>query len=183
MKPRIQQILNDLYGGRITITKDDIWMINDECLKFLYDQDNDLETIDAILRISNILYNNTSREVLPLEDGMYDLVIAKYNKVTGNKAPVGANPVKLDTKDNVVPVNLNLKEADTGLMDVMTMPEVKGMWYYPQIAHELKPIPEDFTYHEDKTLVEDAKREVSHTYPELVGTLHKCKFVTSKDEA
>lgn len=181
MKPRIQQILNDLYGGRITITKDDIWMINDECLKFLYDQDNDLETIDAILRISNILYNNTSREVLPLEDGMYDLVIAKYNKITGNKAPVGANPVKLDTKDNVVPVNLNLKEADTGLMDVMTMPEVKGMWYYPQIAHELKPIPEDFTYHEDKTLVEDAKREVSHTYPELVGTLHKCKFVTSKE--
>ena len=42
----------------------------------------DLDNMNLILTISNILYNNTSQNILPLEDGMYDLLVVKYkNKI------------------------------------------------------------------------------------------------------
>ena len=38
------------------------------------------QMVDIILRISNIAYNNTSLEVLPLDDGIYDQLLEIYLK-------------------------------------------------------------------------------------------------------
>lgn len=177
---RMNQILTDLKNGKIHITQQDIWEMNNCCLMYLRNETDDIESIRIILEISNILYNNTSREVLPLEDGLYDLVVVKFNKETGNKAPVGASPVKLNTEDNVKTINVDLKQADTGLMTAITMPK-DDMLYYDQIAHDEKPIPRDFMYIADNTIIDDIKRNTAHSDPSLVGTLHKCKFVTAAE--
>ena len=93
---RIHEILVNLEAGKNILTSPDIVAINQICSEFLNGTmySNDLETIREILVISNILYNNTDMDILPLEDGIYDLVVVKYNKLTGGKAPVGAPPTK-----------------------------------------------------------------------------------------
>ena len=47
---------------------------------------------DMILRISNIAYNNTSQDVLPLDDGLYDQLLVLYKNYNPNYQ-VGAAPI------------------------------------------------------------------------------------------
>lgn len=180
MEKRILQILNELKSGEININPEDVRNINSICVRYLNGNYTNMSTIRDILEISNILYNNTSREMLPLEDGVYDLVIAKYNKQTGNNAPVGATPVAIDTSDNVVDIDKNTLE-DEPLLDIIAVPDKRNMWYFDQIAHNVPYIKEDFAYNEDNTIIDDIQRRSAHSYPELVGTLHKCKFVTQAE--
>lgn len=173
---RIQEILTNLLNQRIDITNQDISLINKICMEFLNDQNSDLSTVKNILMISNILYNNTSREILPLEDGVYDLVVAKYNRMTNNQSPVGAPPVELKTESNV---NLDSSKLDQQLVTPFHIIDNDMMYYDNFVANNVRP--EDYEIHDDTTLIDNIVRNSAHSYPELVGTLHKCKFVLNRD--
>lgn len=176
---RVYEILSELYNGKINISHDDNIMINKLCAGFLNGTYNDMETIKNILIISNILYNNTTNTVLPLEDGVYDLVVVKYNNITGDKAPVGAPPIQFDV--NSEKANTEILEKHDELIQVVQMVDVDGLLYGRNIMANQQPIREDYTYNLDPTEVPGIGDKVSHSYPELVGTLHKCKFVTTHD--
>ena len=59
---------------------------------------------DCILRISNFLYNNSSINVLPLDDGVYDQLLVIYKRYNPNYQ-VGAQPFVMpeNTQNEYVP--------------------------------------------------------------------------------
>ena len=107
------QIIADWVIGRnvqkgVDIIYNDSKNMNEEVMNLLSIPDesvnqDDLDKMNTILIISNILYNNTSQNVLPLEDGIYDLLIVKYKNLTGQDI-VGAPPVRFP--DNI---SINVK--------------------------------------------------------------------------
>ena len=147
----------------------------------------DIENLYGILFLSNILYNNTTREYLPLEDGVYDLCISKYNNLTNGQAPVGAPPIVFETSDldivktvneqvssnEMIEVykNIDFVETDTSVID-------RNLFYN-------HPITSWYADDENWSLELQAKKSRSkgHMYPSLTGTLDKCKFVTLHDAA
>ena len=42
-------------------------------------QNNEIQLADCILKMSNIAYNNTSADVLIIDDGLYDQLLVIYN--------------------------------------------------------------------------------------------------------
>lgn len=133
----------------------------------------DLDQMLDILKISNILYNNTNRDLLPLEDGVYDLLVVKYDLLTGNKAPVGARPIHFNEE-----VQDTVAREDHDLTEIVRRVNKDEMLYFDALTNNVSPIPEDFIIGVDNTTIERRVANVAHAYPELVGTLEKCKFTT-----
>ena len=122
MIQRINTILDALRNGNDIITPQDVNDINTIAVNYIQGQGKvDPRDIRNILEISNILYNNTQRTILPLEDTIYDSVVVKF-KNQGFEPPVGAVGITIDSKDNVG----SLLE-DQSLIEVFkTIPEEKA---------------------------------------------------------
>lgn len=172
-----------LYGELDLLTQENIKYLNDITVDFLNNSsptDRVLDSMNWVILISNILYNNTDRALLPLEDGIYDLLIVKYNNLTGGGAPVGAPPITFKPMKD--PGMLEKKD-DKPIQIVSRVQGRKDMLFFEALTSNSMPIPSDFEYNEDTTLIGKKIANVAHTYPELVGTLHKCKFVLNKQAA
>ena len=76
-----QDILQSLYKGDAScLTSEVIYNINQIVLNLLHKEpltEVEINIVGDILHISNIIYNNTDRSVLVLEDGVYDLLLEK----------------------------------------------------------------------------------------------------------
>ena len=139
-----------------------------------------LQSVKMILTISNILYNNTSRNTLLLDDGVYDLLLEKYRMYNKDEFEVGAIPVRFD-EDLLVHPKGGSNEVQVPWRIIEKAPD---MFFYNDFIrndHEY-----DFRYDSippwsirlnDNT----ANRNVPHLDLELTGTLDKCKFVLNKD--
>ena len=175
---RITEILQRLinYGENI-VNQYDIVLINRLCTSFLNDEFKDLNCINEILQISNILYNNTTRTVLPLEDGVYDLVVAKYDALTNNGAPVGAPPVKVQIKEEDIGSDTVITTNDSKI-EIVGIIDTSNMQYFKNLIRNSYPDFRDYIIHEHIDPVVNNQTKIAHNYPELVGTLHKAKFVT-----
>jgi hypothetical protein len=143
----------------------------------------ELNFMAIIIEISNILYNNTDRSILPLEDGVYDLLVAKYNKLTGGMAPVGAPPVEFKQETESSLLEKKGSNEDKPIQIARRIEKKDEMLFFDALSRNSMPIPSDFEYNEDNTLIEKRVSNVAHNYPELVGTLDKCKFVLNKQAA
>ena len=63
-------------GDASCLTQDVIFNINNIVMALLYKEPltkTEQDTVDDILHISNLIYNNTDRSILVLEDGIYDI--------------------------------------------------------------------------------------------------------------
>lgn len=170
----------------LDIIYNDSKLINEEVLRLLSIPDDklsqyDLDDMNTILTISNILYNNTSQNVLPLEDGIYDLLIVKYKNVTGMDI-VGAIPVKFP--DNIQSNNPN-KDLIPGIIYLSDEENdyIDNKMLYHDDLYKTKVIsPEDMLYPgvTYERIVSKRLKDTSHNNPELVGTLDKAKFVLMK---
>lgn len=161
-------------------------IINDEVVRLLsipdeYITNNDIENMYHILVLSNILYNNSSQNVLPLEDGIYDLLITKYKNITG-KEVVGAPPVHFP--DDIKNTYTKEKELIPGL--IYMSPEendyINNMIFYQNLYKNKRFTSEDMLIpgvNYERT-VSKRLRNTAHNNPELVGTLDKAKFVLVK---
>ena len=183
MKPkeetRITEILGGLLHGVNTVVYDDCVIINKIVAHYLNGTYKDLNTIYEILQISNILYNNTSREVLPLEDGVYDMVVRKYDSETFNGAPVGAPPISFDVEKSDIGAS-NVVENYDEKVDIATVIDPSNMVYYQNLINNDFPNQLDYIIHDNNPIVNNQDKIV-HSYPELVGTFYKCNFVTTDD--
>ena len=177
---RIKEILNALItNGTNIIETHDVYIINSICLEYLNGNYSNLNTVNDILQISNILYNNTTDTVLPLEDGVYDLVVAKYDKETNGGAPVGAPPIKIKVKNSIIGSPEVITTNDTKL-EVIGFVDADKMTYFKNIIANSFPNPLDFVVSNHEPIVNNQDK-IQHNYPELVGTLYKCKFVLRDD--
>ena len=169
-------------GNLDWLTEDFVKWMNDTILRLLETTELDDELLEdsyAILLLSNILYNNTSMTILPLEDGVYDMAVVKYNNLTNDNSPVGAPPVIFDTVSNSTVHTV--AETPTKLPKVLhkyyPKPEVL---FYNEIMKPNTPILKWFGDENAKTITKK-QQNISHKYPELAGTLDKCKFVLRND--
>lgn len=130
---------------------------------------------DLILKISNIAYNNTSIEVLPLDDGVYDQLLVIYSKYNPNYQ-VGATPIIFEEQPQNEIIDEKVMCVTVDNMNKKLFME--DIWKQHTPLREMRPVNMCF-------LVKDpiTKRLINttHKYPELVGTLDKCKFVLNND--
>lgn len=181
----IKHLLNETKNGSLIALHDDYKIyVNDIVMKILNDpnpDENTKELMCDIITISNILYSNYSSEILVLEDGIYDLLMIKCKECCSNY-PVGAIPVdfsnakmvydeesKSTPEDYVYPiVSLTESEKENMIFNKDLMPNIMGMIDHNYLYRQNNDI---YTSNSHKSL------DTKHGYPNLVGTLDKCKFV------
>lgn len=143
--------------------------------------------LTGLLDICNTTYNDTDRDILPVEDGIYDLLLEKYKKYDSNYK-IGAEPIFFEdeprsTKD-ILKMFVDVNDEKKAPIKFLTDEEEETIndMFFPDILHSKKRYTRrDLMYHpiqyEDDMYITKRLRNTSHEHPELVGTLDKCKFV------
>lgn len=178
----LESMLNDLINGEDNI---DAEFMNSRVM-YIISLSNptaeDITDADNIIKISNIMYNNTDRSILPLDDGIYDLLmvwIQRFNKTY----QVGALP----TPTGNLMETRTLNNEDTLINPIIKLEPKKGMekeqmLYYNDLIKPIELTPTLFL----STPIFDAaqlqKKNVNTPREDnkLVGTLDKCKFVLNQ---
>lgn len=175
----LNNIIGELRKSNLSIlTRENVLLINNATLDILKEENPTAEQITQmglIVKISNIVYNNTDRSILPLEDGIYDLLMVMYKRYNPNYQ-IGAEPISFEATNNT-------SIEDTGIIRPIEFIDDERFDDPLFINDDLaKPIKFDM---DDMMLTpfyygDDLSRrtiDTPHMYPELVGTLDKCKFV------
>ena len=183
MHELLKRILNQLMEADLScLSSDNIIKVSDYAISLLnrpvldeYDQ----MCASTIIMISQIVYNNTDRSVLFLDDGVYDLLLEKY-KQYDKQFQVGSPVIRF---------NQNGEETKSGEfiepMIFMDEPQkfLDGSLYYDDL---IKAPPIDLRLYQDidrnsGKVIAKKNVNVPHMYPKLVGSLDKCKFTLNKE--
>lgn len=175
----VDDILKDLENQSLKLVYEKKEELNIVALELLTREDlyeEQVETLRKILNICNITYNNTDKDILPIEDGIYDLLIEKYRKFTKEDIyPVGANPIKFESKNEKLVEDNGLKSAFGYL------PEKKDDELFNIVDNKQAAFSMPCDYISSAFLwgnyITKRKHDISHEHPELVGTFDKCKYV------
>ena len=189
MNTILKTVLCNLRNGLLDKAYDNKAYINDMALS-IYNKSNltqdDIEDLKDIILIGNITYNDTDRELLPLDDSFYDVLLEKYKKYDPN-FQVGAEVIDFKSSNKSIEGAITQKS----FVDAVTFGELPTLDDMP-FRDDIIIDPTRFIDQRDFTNIstpvsEDyiGKRhhDTSHEHPELVGTLDKAKFVLSKDAA
>lgn len=154
--------------------------------QFSLTQRNNLK---LLVMICNILYNRTDMQILPVEDGVYDLLMETYKKFDPN-FQVGSVVVQFQDK------------IDKQMEEVGEEKKIRPIYFIPnppkdEIRDDYRNQIKSFDNHRiDFTDVMSMERaraytggvqigkrthDTKHNHPDLIGTLDKCKFVLDSD--
>lgn len=177
---KINNLLESLKNGDLSgLTREIVLLINEEVTRILSIKEEhsqkDIVIMGMVVAISNILYNNTSIDLLPLEDGVYDILLELYKKYNPDYQ-VGAAPIVF--KDIEGYKELNKKTVSPGIVFVRPK-ETEDFLFIDGLSSTPPVTKSDFVVSGIKydTNKRNTARDTSHLYPELVGTLDKAKFV------
>ncbi|MCM1215968.1 MAG: hypothetical protein NC548_15785 [Lachnospiraceae bacterium] len=180
-----------LVGDPTVITDINIRALNAIAMR-LYNEsqlnEDDIECLKYLLLICNLLYNRTDLEVLPIEDGVYDLLLEKY-KVYDKEFQVGSAVVEFKSMIQREP---GFVEPENPIIyhKPMEKPkdEISGLVRESIMLNEYNSRPPVNFYNTiqspiyyDSTGMTKRTRDTQHNHPSLVGTLDKCKFVFMVD--
>lgn len=137
----------------------------------------DIEILRQLVHIGSIVYHNSdlNEDEQPIESGVWDLLFEKYKCFNPN-FQVGAEPVEF--KDiNTIKDNQVLDA--TPMVIFLDQDRADKMLYEGDLLHNPGITREDiaepivtFAYETGKKY-----RDTTHSNPQLVGTLDKCKYV------
>ena len=183
MHNKLKSILNKLLSGDLScLNTENICIVSNEALRILnkdsLDEYDKMNT-DSIISISQIVYNNTDRNILFLEDGVYDLLLERCKEYNKN-FQVGSPVVRFDNNGEEV--------LENGFIEPFKVIENSEEFFENSLyKDDLFKTPKF-----DPRLYQDIDRNsgkiiskknvnVPHMYPKLVGSLDKCKFVLDKE--
>ena len=180
----LQKVLNKLLNADISdINSEFIVYCSNEAMRLLNKEpldEYDIACMNIIIQISQILYNNTDRSLLPLDDGVYDLLLEK-DKRYNSSVQVGAMPIKFSADGEII------QNSDI-INPLVMMDDPEGYFdkelYYEDIGYPSGIYPELLDQPIDRTQPPMGVKKnlsVPHSYPNLVGTLDKCKFTLNKE--
>jgi NAD-dependent DNA ligase len=175
-----------IENERIMLSKETYWeicrdfsMVANDLLSIQDNWNEDHITLASIIiEYSDYLYNNTSIDILPLDDGVYDQLLVVYKKYvpdyqTGAKPAnfqeMPQNEVSLDQKVMCVTVDKDKMENSLYMKDI---------WKQHTPINNVRPRNMCFI---NRPPITKRLINTQHKYPELVGTLDKCKFVLNTD--
>lgn len=183
MIERLNEFLDRLMNGKLNLvlTAENITLVSQEAQRLLSIKEQwtkaDIDICKQILSISNIVYNNSDRELLFLDDGIYDLLLEVYKQYE-SIFQVGSPIVKFDNNGELVNGEKELINPIIGLSKDF----IDNSLYYEDIF--VKQPRFDIDYYnrlegQRDSGIRQAKKNISvpHKYPNLVGSLDKCKFV------
>ena len=178
----IKTLISDLEHGNIQSSLDNRVELNNIAMRLLNTEKltkEEIEELQNLLILCNTAYDNYSNNVLPIEDGVYDLLVVKLQKEDYGSFKVGSKPVTVnvpqldsDTVKVTTPFIIP-KEEDQNKMDNLLYPEILN-YNKPVMKEDVAIKPFTIQYY---TSVNKRLRNTAHSFPELVGTLEKCKFV------
>ena len=177
---RLNYIYQELKNGNIRIIDmNNKVFLNEEAMRLLNISSlssNDLESLDLIIRISNAIYHNVDNDTLvPIDDGIYDLLMVLISKYMNNYQVGSDDIIFTDTYQDITENKQEVKLV----CPVKRIPIEEAEFYHKDILHNREFIPQDFYISPviRKRNIERRVINTPHKYPELVGTLDKCKFV------
>lgn len=186
MQEILNNILKQLMSGDLScLNPDNIKIVSDEALRLLNKDklDNyDIANASIIISISQIVYNNTDKSILFLDDGVYDVLLEKYKEYNKN-FQVGAPVVNFNQNGELI--------TDQDMIEPMSFIDapdinsfVENSLYFDDLT--AKP-PLDINLYRDidrtpsGKIISKRNINVPHKYPKLVGSLDKCKFTLNKE--
>ena len=174
----LDQVLESLNVGSLEmITKDNMATMSNIALEYIENPQENLADMVKLVKISNILYNNTDFGVLPLEDSIYDQLVNLLLKYTGSY-PIGAAPINFKVRNEETALKKK-ENIVNGKIKVLNFVNPEQMFFKNITSNEYPYLHRDFLV--ERPLVDIIKPSgdsVAHKYPELVGTIDKCQFTT-----
>lgn len=179
----LNKIIHSLMSGSLdTLNPDNIVKVSNEAIRIIqkpvldeYDQSN----ASMIISASQIVYNNTDRSILFLDDGVYDLLLEKYKNYNEN-FQVGSSVIRFDQNGEAT------KGAE--LLQPMTFLDepdkfIQDSLYYDDLSKHPSIDPRLFVSIDRNSgrIISKKNVNVPHMYPKLVGSLDKCKFTLNKE--
>lgn len=190
---RLQNIFNEILKGNLGIIDLDNQIFLSTISSFLLNLDDQSyqdypvqkEKLRYLLYICNVLYNRSDMDVLPVEDGVYDLLLEIYKRYDPN-FQVGSAVVNLSN---------SLQHAESKTLKgcpiyFFNREEVRDdirnhfreqLQRFDQQKYDYRDLyrsPITF-FHDEK--LSKGTHTTAHNHPDLVGTLDKCKFVLDQD--
>lgn len=190
MESILVKILDELKMGSTKLCYKNSVALNNIAMR-LY-QSEELEPIDVedlknLLYICNVLYNDTDCSVLPIEDGVYDLLLEKYKKYDPNYQ-IGSKVFSFDnSNDNVGFCKMCNSDMVEGIsfMSDEDKEFMENSTYFSKFVHKIGTYANQNypvkLYDINAGYIEKRKHNTAHNHPELIGTLDKCKFVLNDD--
>lgn len=183
MYNKLNKILESLMTGDLScLNSDNIILVSNMAVQLLEKEiltEEDKSCIDLIISISQIVYNNTDREILFLDDGVYDLLLEKCKEYNKN-FQVGAPAVRFDQEGEAI-----LKEPEKPFI-VLDRDFIDNSIYYKDLSKMPKLdakllLANQVTDRNSGRIISKRNINVPHMYPKLVGSLDKCKFTLNSE--
>ena len=97
----LRDIVNDLLAEHLNLCYNNMQFISAEAIRILEIADenmtaNGIDDLVSLVTIGNITYNYTANIILPIEDGVYDMLVVKLKRIDFNKFTPGAPPSQFD---------------------------------------------------------------------------------------
>ena len=188
---KLEDIFGELIKSNISVLTPEVSRLLSEEAVYLerlqYPDETHIRSMKYLIMICNILYNRTDLLVLPVEDGVYDLLLESYKRFDPN-FQVGSAVVqfrstaeKLDPsiKNKVCPfIKLPKEDRDEvrqAIFDRLSSFDNNKFDY--RDFQDIGP----YQTSSQNTPISKRQHNTKHNHPDLVGTLDKCKFVTDKE--
>lgn len=185
----LQELLSDLRSGIVSSSYQRAKELNDLALSILGKKElteYEISNLDKLLRICNILCHDTDSSHLPIEDGIYDLLLEKYKTYDPN-FQVGAEVIKMKAsmKPAIIFEDEPAKKQAIVYDEELGKKLEEGFFLDDIMYPDLRWRSSDFDVQNNQPIdyseISKRRLDTAHNHPELVGTLDKCKFVTCKE--
>lgn len=185
MLNKLKVILNSLLEGTLeTMTAENITMVSQEAVRIIQKPEPldqyDVMCMGIIISISQIVYNNTDRTLLFLDDGIYDLLLERY-RVYNENFQVGAPVIHFDQNGEETK-EVEYVEPISFISDDPIKFIENSLYYQDLSKHpplDLRLFPQ--VDRNSGILISKKNVNVPHMYPKLVGSLDKCKFTLDSE--
>ena len=173
----LSMVLDDLRKGKIETAIQNHQVLNQAASYFL--ANSPIPELEILIRICNILYNRTDMTVLPIEDGIYDLLLEHYKKINPN-FQVGSEMVPFMVTNNIqeekhCPLIFHDKDEYNRYQNGVY---VNNLGFRKDFYRNKSFVKNPLIFHNN---ISKRIHNTSHNHPSLVGTLDKAKFVLCQD--
>lgn len=185
----LEFIFNELIKSNISVLTPQVSReLSEEAFRLEQIQNHNetqIREMKYLIMICNVLYNRSDMLVLPVEDGVYDLLLEAYKKYDPN-FQVGSAVVQL--RSVAEEMNPRIKEI---VCPFVKVPKVERDEMRQAVFDRLSSFDQhklnskDFLINPfirvDQSDISKREHNTKHNHPELVGTLDKVKFVTDQE--
>ncbi len=142
------------------------------------------ENLKYLILICNVLYNRSDMTVLPVEDGLYDILLERYKRIDPH-FQVGSAVVNFKSMAEKKLEEQGKKIVSPILFDKSEKSEI-NQFFEDQISKFYGPgmmTTREAFYNQELCpgIKSKGVHDTEHNHPQLVGTLDKCKFVLDAD--